>query len=82
MKDRQPASNRAPWVWPMLTVDVLLMGAVALCIVGLATVIADYDGITSWINISALGSCCGAAVLVLAALPVAWFMSATVETGR
>lgn len=57
----------------MVAVAVLLMGAVALCVVGLSAVIAGYDGITSWINVFALGCCCGAAVLVLVALPVAWF---------
>jgi hypothetical protein len=40
----------------VVTVAVLLMGAVALCVVGLSAVIADYDGITSWINVVALGS--------------------------
>ncbi|WP_327002681.1 hypothetical protein OHA72_47495 [Dactylosporangium sp. NBC_01737] len=74
MKDRQPMSNRASWVWPTVTVAVFLLGAVALCIVGLSAVIADYDGITSWINAVTLGSCCGVAVLVLLALPVSWFV--------
>jgi hypothetical protein len=74
VNDRQPASNRASWVWPMVTVAVLLMGAVTLCVVGLSAVIADYDGITSWINVFALGSCCGAAMLVLVALPGAWYV--------
>jgi hypothetical protein len=58
----------------VVTVAVLLMGAVALCVVGLSTVTANYDGITSWINVVALGTCCGAAALVLVALPVAWFV--------
>jgi hypothetical protein len=74
VKDRQSTSNRASWVWPTATVAVFLLGAAALCIVGLSAVIADYDGITSWINAVALGSCCGAAVLVLLAFPAAWFV--------
>ncbi|UWP82186.1 hypothetical protein [Dactylosporangium fulvum] len=50
-----------------------VIGAAALCLVGLSAVIADYDGITSWINVVAIGSCCAAVILILPALPLAWF---------
>jgi hypothetical protein len=53
---------------------VALIGAAALCLVGLSAVIADYDGITSWINVVAIGSCCAAVSLIMLALPLAWFM--------
>ena len=36
-------------------------------------VAADYDGITSWINVVAVGSCCASVILFALALPLAWF---------
>jgi hypothetical protein len=35
-------------------------------------VAADYDGITSWINVVAVGSCCASVILFALALPLAW----------
>lgn len=70
---RRSASQRGTFFWPLLAVAASLAGAAALCVVGLLAVTENYDGVTSLINPVAVGSCCAALVLVMAA-PLAWWV--------
>ncbi|GGM20907.1 hypothetical protein GCM10007977_022560 [Dactylosporangium sucinum] len=73
MQGRRSTASRPEWLWPAVALAVALIGAAALCLVGVSSVTANYDGVTSWINVVAIGSCCAAATLILLALPLAWF---------
>ena len=74
MKDHRSADNRAAWAWPTLALALSLISAAALCGLGLWSLTENYDGITSFINVVAIGSCCAAALLLLMALPIAVYV--------
>jgi hypothetical protein len=50
---------------------VFLAGATAFCVAGVSLVIEDYDGVLSWFNPFAAGSCCVAVVLLLVSAVIA-----------
>ena len=57
-----------------LALALSLIGAAALCDLGLRSLTANYDGITSFINVVAIWSCCATALLFLMALPIARYV--------
>ena len=69
MDAQQSPPSRVVRLWSTVTFGALLLGAVASCAIGLFSTIENYDGITSFIiNPIAAGGCCGAVVLLIAAL--------------
>ena len=70
MPEVPPPPERSP-LRAVAAVVPLLVGGAALCAFGLSAATANYDGVVSWFNPFAAGSCC-AAVLLLALAPVVW----------
>jgi hypothetical protein len=68
MDAQQSPPSRVVRLWSTVTFGALLLGAVASCAIGLFSTSENYDGVTSFINPIAAGGCCGAVVLLIAAL--------------